>query len=81
MDILQIGLGVVRRHWQRVGPYVLVELLLPGGSLLALLLFLYRSRGVAGFAPALARAAALGPRIVMTAAAVRRPAFRLEFAR
>ena len=29
---------------QRLGPYVLIELLLPGGTLFALLLFLYRQR-------------------------------------
>jgi hypothetical protein len=80
MEILGIGLGLVRRHWQRVGPYVLVELLLPGGSLLALLLFLYRNRGLTGFAPAFVRAATAATRIVMPAVA-RRPAFCLDFDR
>jgi hypothetical protein len=32
----------LRRVGQRFGPYLLVELLLPGGSLVALALFLYR---------------------------------------
>jgi len=40
MNWVTTGLEFVRRHWQRVGPYLLVELLLPGGSLLALCLFL-----------------------------------------
>jgi hypothetical protein len=30
---------------QEFGPYLMLEILLPGGSLLALLLFLYRRRG------------------------------------
>ena len=29
---------------QRLGPYLLIEILLPGGTLLALLLFVYRRR-------------------------------------
>lgn len=40
MEILVIGLEVLRR----LGPYALVELVLPGGTLLALLLYLYRRR-------------------------------------
>src|SRR5947207_13373699 len=42
--------AVVRRlrEWagliQRVGPYLLIEIVLPGGTLLALLLFLYQRR-------------------------------------
>ena len=38
-------LGMLRRLGQELGPYVMLEILLPGGSLLALLLFLYRRRG------------------------------------
>jgi hypothetical protein len=30
---------------QRAGPYLLLELLMPGGTLFALLLYVYRSRG------------------------------------
>jgi hypothetical protein len=30
---------------QKAGPYLLLEILLPGGTLFALLLFLYRTRG------------------------------------
>jgi hypothetical protein len=36
---------IARRLARDIGPYLLVEILLPGGSLLALALFLYR-RGV-----------------------------------
>jgi hypothetical protein len=35
----------VLRDWtQKLGPYVLLEMLLPGGTIFALLLFLYRRR-------------------------------------
>ena len=38
----------VLRAWMRtLGPYVLLEMLLPGGTLFALLLFLYRRSHVA----------------------------------
>jgi hypothetical protein len=33
---------VVRAWTRRLGPYLLLEMLLPGGTLLALMLFLYR---------------------------------------
>ena len=35
-------LGILRRFGQNAGPYLLLEILLPGGTLLALLVFLYR---------------------------------------
>ena len=35
---------VLCRQAQRLGPYLLVEAVMPGGSLLALLLYLYRAR-------------------------------------
>ena len=35
-------LELLRRIGARVGPYVLLELLLPGGTMFALLLFLHR---------------------------------------
>lgn len=44
MEILIDGLEMLRRLLPRMGPYVLVELVLPGGTLLALLLYLYRRR-------------------------------------
>ena len=44
MEVLIIGLALLRRWLPRLGPYVLVEIALPGGTLLALLLYLYRRR-------------------------------------
>jgi hypothetical protein len=35
-------LDMLRAVAQKVGPYLMLEILLPGGTLLALLLFLYR---------------------------------------
>ena len=35
-------LGMLRRLGQEFGPYLMLEILLPGGTLLALLLFLCR---------------------------------------
>jgi hypothetical protein len=42
MRIAKVGFGWMRRIGRRLGPYVMLELFLPGGTLLALLLFLYR---------------------------------------
>jgi len=42
MEMLIIGLEMLRRLLSRIGPYVLVEIVLPGGTLLALLLYLYQ---------------------------------------
>ena len=44
MRIVAIVLGTMRRVAPVLGPYLLLEILLPGGTLLALLLFLYRRR-------------------------------------
>jgi hypothetical protein len=44
MQAVVRGLGTLRRVGQTAGPYLMLELLLPGGTLLALLLFLYRRR-------------------------------------
>ncbi len=45
---------LLRRFGARLGPYVLLELLLPGGTMFALLLFLYQRRKPgAGSPPAL----------------------------
>ena len=46
MRILLIHLGNLRRVGRALGPYLLLEILMPGGTLLALLLFLYRRRKV-----------------------------------
>ncbi|HUH95375.1 MAG TPA: hypothetical protein VL742_19810 [Casimicrobiaceae bacterium] len=37
-------LGFARKLAQTFGPYLLVEILLPGGSLIALALFVYRQK-------------------------------------
>ena len=42
MQIVLIGLEILRRAGRKLGPYLLLEILMPGGTLLALLLFLYR---------------------------------------
>jgi len=42
MEIVIVGLELLRRMLSRVGPYLAVEIVLPGGTLLALLLYLYR---------------------------------------
>lgn len=44
MEILIVGLDILRRVLSRIGPYLFVEILLPGGTLLALALYLYRRR-------------------------------------
>ena len=44
MQIVISSLGMLRRIGQNWGPYLMLEILLPGGTLLALLLFLYRRR-------------------------------------
>jgi hypothetical protein len=57
---------LLRRFGARLGPYVLLELLLPGGTMFALLLFLYRRRKPgAGSPPALIRLAS-PPAVVST---------------
>ncbi len=44
MQTVASWLGLLRRVGQKTGPYLMVEMLLPGGSILALLLFLYQRR-------------------------------------
>jgi hypothetical protein len=44
MRVIVTILGILRPMAQKLGPYVLLEILLPGGTLLALLLFLYQRR-------------------------------------
>lgn len=43
MELVTNLLTALRRAVQRFGPYLVVEILLPGGTLVALLLLLYRS--------------------------------------
>ena len=44
MQIIMSWLGILRRFGQKAGPYLLLEMLLPGGTLVALLLFLVQRR-------------------------------------
>ena len=44
MQTLIAWIDLLRRASRQFAPYLLVELLLPGGTLLAVLLFLYRQR-------------------------------------
>jgi len=46
MLIVMSRLGMLRRLGQTLGPYLMLEILLPGGTVLALLLFLYRRSGL-----------------------------------
>jgi hypothetical protein len=42
MEIVIVGLELLRRLLSKVGPYLAMEIILPGGTLLALVLYLYR---------------------------------------
>ncbi len=44
MQIVMRWLGILRRVGQKAGPYLVLEMLLPGGTLFALLLFLWQRR-------------------------------------
>jgi hypothetical protein len=44
MRIVTTWLGLLRRFGQKAGPYLLLEMVMPGGTLLALLLFLYQRK-------------------------------------
>jgi hypothetical protein len=44
MEVFIEGFDVLRRLARALGPYLLLELLLPGGTMFALFLFLYRRR-------------------------------------
>ena len=44
MEVVIRILQALRRWGQKLGPYLLLELLMPGGTLFALLLFLYQSK-------------------------------------
>jgi hypothetical protein len=63
MEVLTSTVEMVRQFLSRFGPYFIVEILLPGGTLLALLLYLYRRRkfgtGHHSFRPAIAASRAL----------------------
>jgi hypothetical protein len=44
MELITALIEIVRRLARDAGPYLLVEILLPGGSLVAVALFAYRRR-------------------------------------
>ena len=46
MEIVMLVLEIVRRLLQKAGPYLAIELILPGGTLIALALYLYRHRKI-----------------------------------
>ena len=52
MELVKSGFQWLRGVGQKAGPYLMLELLMPGGTLLALLLFLYRRGNPPGRAPA-----------------------------
>jgi len=44
VETFMMGLEFLRRSLPKIGPYVLMALVLPGGPLIALLTYLYRRR-------------------------------------
>jgi hypothetical protein len=50
MAFVSKGVGLLREFAEQLGPYVMLEVLLPGGTLIALVLFLYRRRKGSGWA-------------------------------
>ena len=48
METVMMGLETARRLASKAGPYLAVEILLPGGTLLALLLYSYSRRAGRG---------------------------------
>ncbi len=48
MQFVVRSVGVTWELARRLGPYLMLEILLPGGTLLALLLYLYRRRQLHG---------------------------------
>ena len=73
MELVTTLLTALRRAVQRFGPYLVVEILLPGGTLIALLLLLYRSGRLRMGGPP---AAALAP-FALYAMASRQPRYRI----
>lgn len=47
MQLVISHLRTLRRFGQKLGPYLMLEIVLPGGTLFALLLFLYQRRKMA----------------------------------
>ena len=59
-------LGLLRQLLYRSGPYLLLEILLPGGTLFALLLFLYRHTQVKARGEYAPRASVAATRVLGT---------------
>ena len=53
MEIVMIGGEILRRALCRFGHYVFVEIVMPGGNLLALLIYLYRRQAIKSGSPAM----------------------------
>jgi hypothetical protein len=51
MEIVMVGLEILRRALCRGGPYLFVEIVMPGGTLIALLIYLYRRRAMKNEVP------------------------------
>ena len=51
MEIVMVGLEILRRALCKGGPYLFVEIVMPGGTLLALLIYLYRRRAMKNEVP------------------------------
>lgn len=84
MQIVFGYFGILRRLGQKFGPYLMVEMLLPGGTLVALLLYLYQRRkpdirrGLDGVVLAVTRtlASVFEPRVLVPVPAKRQSACR-----
>ena len=60
METVMIGLGLLRRLLPKIGPYVVMAIVLPGGILIALLVYLYARQDAKATMPvAMSRAADL----------------------
>jgi hypothetical protein len=51
MEIVMVGLEILRRALCRCGPYLFMEIVMPGGTLLALLIYLYRRQAMKNEVP------------------------------
>lgn len=51
MEIVMVGLEILRRALCRGGLYLFVEIVMPGGTLIALLIYLYRRRAMKNEVP------------------------------
>ena len=51
MQIVNMGWSLLRHAVKKAGPYMLLELLLPGGTVFALLLYIYRSGALTALQP------------------------------